>query len=168
MAGPALGCPLSMVLYSPSLLDCLSDDEPENKLRDHEPFLQNRHDWEATLLADIEQLLNTKRASREVPEEYRNCANSLLEYGVPDCTGIGVKNPAAQNELRAAIQATLLRFEPRLTSVTVTVEAPSDLEPILRFKVDAMLRLEPKPEPIRFETLLQTDRSRLVVRKVGR
>ena len=157
-----------MALYTPSLLDRLSDDEPENKVRDPQPFLQTRREWEATLLAEVELLLNAKRAAREVPEEYRYCADSLLEYGVPDCTGMGVKSPAAQNELRAAIQTTLRRFEPRLISVSVTVEAPSDIEPLLRFKVDALIRTESKPEPIRFETILQIDRSRLVVRREGR
>ncbi len=157
-----------MALYTPSLLDRLSDDRPENKVRDPEPFLQNRREWEATLLAEVELLLNSKRAAREVPEEYRYCADSLLEYGVPDCTGMNVKSPAAQAELRAAIQTTLRRFEPRLTSVSVTVEAPSETEPLLRFKVEALVRFESKPEPIRFETILQTDRSRLVIRKEGR
>ena len=47
--------------------------------------------------------------------------------------------------------------------VTVTVEAPLETDPALRFRVDAMLRIEPAPEPVSFETLLQPESGRFVV-----
>jgi type VI secretion system protein ImpF len=154
-----------MARYLPSLLDRLSDDEPEKKQKESEPFLQSRREWEATFLAEVETLLNTKRSSREVPEEYRYCSDSVLEYGIPDCTGMSVKSPAAQNELRSAIEITLRRFEPRLSSVLVSIEPPSATEPVLRFEVQAIVHAEPETEPIRFETILRTDQSSLLVKR---
>lgn len=145
-------------LYVPSLLVRLTDD--------HEtPTLQNKRDWERTLLTEVELLLNTKRASEEVPEGFKYTSQSLPMYGLPDCTSMSVKDPDHQAELRRAIETALRHFEPRLTSVTVVMEPVVENEPTLRFSIEALARREPESEPIRFETVLQTDRSQFVVRK---
>jgi type VI secretion system protein ImpF len=47
--------------------------------------------------------------------------------------------------------------------VSVTLQARDDLEPSLRFRVDALLRIDPAPEPVAFDTVLQPDVGRFVV-----
>ena len=63
-------------------------------------------------------------------------------------------------ELRAAltreVEATIRRFESRLLSVSVSLANEADeLDTALRLKVDAVLRADPVPEPVSFETLLE-------------
>jgi type VI secretion system protein ImpF len=158
-------------LFMPSLMDRLTDENPEERGRESEPFLQKKREWQNTLVAEIELLLNTKRAVEEVPEEFKHASESLLTYGVPISTGMSAEAPSTQEMLHSAIQAALRRFEPRLTSIVVTDETPRDERgrptkgPALRFSVEALMRMEPVDEPIRFETILETDRLHFVVNK---
>ena len=150
-------------VYYASLLDRLSSDPDAGGTEGY--ALRTKREWEETLLSEIELLLNTKRGSNEVPDEYTFCSESLLVYGVPDCTGVSVRDPSGQAMLRAEIEATLRRFEPRLSSVSVLVEPPAETEPVLRFTVDALFRMESETEPIRFETVLHTDQTQFRVRR---
>jgi len=54
------------------------------------------------------------------------------------------------------IEQTIRRFEPRLAQVRVVlVDADNDtLESTLRLRIEALLRVEPAPEPIVFDTLV--------------
>jgi type VI secretion system protein ImpF len=117
----------------------------------------------ASLWRDLSALLNTKRREEEVPEEFVESNRSLLTYGLPDFSSYGLKGEAAQNRLRRAIEATIRRFEPRLENVTVSLETLEDTDRSIRFRVDAFLRVEPAPEPVSFETLLQPESGRFVV-----
>ena len=48
------------------------------------------------------------------------------------------------------------RFEPRLLTVRVTLrESTNEMDRTLRLKVDAVLRTDPIPEPISFETVIE-------------
>jgi type VI secretion system protein ImpF len=54
------------------------------------------------------------------------------------------------------VEATIRRFEPRLSKVTVAlVGKDDDLGGTLRMKVDAVLRADSVTEPVSFETLLE-------------
>ena len=46
-------------------------------------------------------------------------------------------------------------FEPRLRSVRVTLEPVSKFDQALKFRVDALLRLDAAPEPVIFDAVLQ-------------
>jgi type VI secretion system protein ImpF len=147
-----------MARFVPSLLDRLTEDPDLHKGQD-------LHQWEERLLAEVELLLNAKRAAVEVPDSFFYTAQSLPMYGLPDCTSLNVKSSGDQKSLRQAIESALRNFEPRLSSVSVTMDTANDREPTLRFTVHALARLDPRSEPIRFETKLQIDSSRFEVTK---
>jgi len=142
--------------YVPSLLVRLTED-PDARL------LQDQRQWEKTLLEEVEQLLNAKRAIMEVPDSFQYTSQSLPMYGLPDVTSLNVKAPGDQSTLRRAIETTLRNFEPRLSSVSVRMEEAIEGEGVLRFSVEALARLDPRAEPIRFETVLQIDSARFRV-----
>jgi type VI secretion system protein ImpF len=148
---------------TPSLLDRLTDHTPGS--RGENPFsrLQALRVLKASLWRDLSALLNTKRREEEVPEQFTESNRSLLTYGLPDFSSYGLKSEAAQNRLRRAIEAAVRRFEPRLENVTVALEPPQETDRALRFRVDGFLRIEPAPEPVSFETLLQPETGRFVV-----
>lgn len=146
--------------YVPSLMVRLTDDPDV-------PSLESARQWKATLLSEVELLLNMKRDPGAVPEGYKLTAASIANYGLPDCTSMSVKDPQAQQDLRVAIENALRYFEPRLSNVHVSLEPVSETEASLRFTVEALARMEPNNEPVRFETVLEPDRAKFVVNRDG-
>ena len=147
----------------PSLLDRLTDHEPGHRDEREASRSQGLRALKAALWRDMNALLNTKRRDEEVPEQYAESARSLLSYGLPDFTAYSLKSPADQNRLRRAIETAIRRFEPRLERVNVTIELPDEADPTLRFRVDALLQVEPAPEPVSFETVLPPGSSHFVI-----
>jgi type VI secretion system protein ImpF len=147
----------------PSLLERLTDHSPDSREENPLSRLQEVRVLKASLWRDLNALLNTRRKEEEIPEEFTEANRSLLTFGLPDFTSYSLKSPLDQNRLRRALEAAIRRFEPRLEKVTVTLESTGETDPGLRFRVDALLRVEPVPEPISFETLLQPGSGRFVV-----
>jgi len=104
------------------------------------------------VLRDLEHLLNTRREENLIPEGYRESGASLLNYGLPDLTVYSLKRASEQHRLRRTIEEAVRVFEPRLGNVSVAVEGWDEARPILRFRVEAVLRVEPSPEPVVFDT----------------
>lgn len=148
---------------TPSLLDRLTDFQPTVKSENPLSRTQALRALKASLWRDLGALLNTKRRDEEIPQEFTEANESLLTYGLPDFTAFSLKNPTDQHRLRRAIETTIRRFERRLEKVTVTFDTPEDVDAALHFRVDAWLRVDPAPEPISFETLLQPDSYQFVV-----
>lgn len=105
---------------------------------------------------DLEAVLNARRRRRPVPAALEELVVSPLNYGIPDATSGAYAVPARRQALAREVEATIRRFEPRLMSVRVElVGADDELDRALRLKVDAVLRADPVPEPVSFETLLE-------------
>src|SRR5262249_26040982 len=124
---------------------------------------QSLREMKLALCRDLGALLNTKRTESDVPEDFEQANASLAAFGLPDFTSFSLKNPADQNRLRRAIEQAIRTFEPRLTPVEVTLTERNELDPILRFRVEALLRVEPSPEPVTFDTVLQSDTGHFLV-----
>jgi type VI secretion system protein ImpF len=119
----------------------------------------------ASVRRDLEALLNARRPWASLPDRFAALRGSILGYGLPDFAA-GAFNTAAQREvLCREIAATINRFEPRLTRVVVKLRDRADnMEPILRIRIDALLRAEGADEPIGFDTLLDATTTDLIVR----
>ena len=139
----------------PSVLDRLLDDEPGVS---HEPlsarFFGLRQLTQA-VARDLEALLNTRQeALEELPAEFAEVGHSLRTYGVPDFTALSLTNPQDRQHIRRTIEQAIAVFEPRLDRVRVTVETPQQYDQALRFRVEALLRMEPAPIPVAFDAAL--------------
>ena len=54
------------------------------------------------------------------------------------------------------VESTIATFEPRLKRIKVTpLEAPRGTVHVLRFQIEGMLMMDPEPEHISFDTVLQ-------------
>lgn len=148
---------------TPSLLDRLTDYQPSVSSENPLSRTQALRALKASLWRDLGALLNTKRREEEVPPDFVEANESLLTYGLPDFSAYSLKNPGDQHKLRRAIETAIRRFEKRLEKVTVIFETPEDTSSALHFRVDGYLRVDPAPEPISFETLLQPDLYQFVV-----
>jgi type VI secretion system protein ImpF len=106
---------------------------------------------------DLEWLLNSRRAVSKHPTTFKPLGQSLVTYGLPDLASICPVAAGDQQKLRLEIQETIKRFETRLTRVRVTLEAALTPERSVRFRIDALLRAEPEPEPVVFDSILRLD-----------
>ena len=115
------------------------------------------------LCRDLSALLNTRRATSDFDPSYEQAVNSVLTFGVTDFTTFNLKSELDQENLRVSIERAIRQFEPRLTHVTVSVEEPDPLKPVLRFQVSAVLTFDGPGEPVLFDVRLQRDSRRFVV-----
>ncbi|HPA52785.1 MAG TPA: type VI secretion system baseplate subunit TssE, partial [Thermoanaerobaculia bacterium] len=95
------------------------------------------------------------RATAVVPPELKEVWSSIVVYGLPDITALSGRSPADKAKLRRAVERVLETFEPRLEGVVVTVDPEPGPGLSLKFRIDGRLKVDPAPEPVSFDTLLQ-------------
>lgn len=105
---------------------------------------------------DLEWLLNTRCHVPEGVSETAEMRRSVAFYGLPDILGMSPKNPAEQKRLTAALEAAIKIFEPRFLNPKVVLEPVDAVDRQLRFRIEATLDVDPTPEPVVFDTILQT------------
>jgi type VI secretion system protein ImpF len=148
-----------------SLLDRLDDQEPDRARDPPASAAESLAALRRSLCRDVEALLNSHRRWRSWPERYSELAVSPVGYGVSDFSAGAFNDPARRDRLRAEIERTIRQFEPRLTRVRVTLMGGAEqLEATLRLRIDAILRAEPAPEQIAFDTLIDSVSAQIVVR----
>ena len=104
---------------------------------------------------DLSALLNTRREMlTELPEEYTELRGTILEYGLPDFTAFSLSNVSDQKRIRRGVESAIAAFEPRLKSVRVSLDLPKQYDQTLRFRIDALLLVDPTPEPVTFDAML--------------
>jgi type VI secretion system protein ImpF len=74
---------------------------------------------------------------------------------LPDITGISAKSHIEQKRLTEALENAIKIFEPRFLNLKVTLEPVNNIDRMLKFRIEAQLNVEPTPEPIAFDTVLQ-------------
>jgi len=148
-----------------SLLDRLIDEEPD-KLRD--PPLSPAESIAAlrrSVRRDLEALLNARRCWRSWPEGYTELGVSPVGYGISDFSAGAFNDPRRREWLRSDVEQTIRRFEPRLVRLRVTLmESKDQLEARLHLRIEALLRVEPGPEPIAFDTLVDAATAEVMVK----
>jgi type VI secretion system protein ImpF len=143
------------IRITPSVLDRLLDFEPELSSEAPKSRSKSLRDLKASIRRDLEWLLNTRRLIEQVPENLEETNKSVALYGLPDFTSASVKNTFEQKRLIKQIETAIKIFEPRFLDLKVTLEPMSGYERALRFRIDARLDVEPVPEPVTFDTVLQ-------------
>jgi type VI secretion system protein ImpF len=152
--------PASQLGLLPSMLDRLIDPESAGSVARYGYGVAQMVE---SVRRDLEDLLNTRRAVHEVPDEYPELQRSVLNYGLPEV----VNMPALTGDQREAIARTLEQVvashEPRLRDVRARLAAVnSPLERTVKFHIEGRLRVEPAPD-VEFETLLELSTGRAAV-----
>lgn len=141
----------------PSLVDRLTDLEPKSRLDSPSSRDASERAYRASVQRDIEWLLNSRRTMWPAPLGLQEVHHSGYEYGLVDTTALFVGSPEGRSSLREAVEDTIARFEPRLTNVRVKlVDADQKSAPQLRFVIEALLRMDPNPEQVVFDTVFDT------------
>lgn len=146
-----------------SILDRLTDLEPDSKTEGRSSPWEAMRALKASLCRDLAALLNTRRAEQDFDPGFEQATNSLLSFGVTDFTAYNLKSGIEQELVRRSIERAIRQFEPRLSRVTVALEKPDPLRPMLRFQIEALLRVDPDAEAVVFDATLHRDSRRVGV-----
>lgn len=146
-----------------SIVDRLTDFEPDSKLEGRSSSWEDMRALKAAVCRDLAALFNTRRAEQDFDKGYEQATHSLLTFGVADFTSFNLMNSFEQERVRRSIEHAIRQFEPRLARVTVSLEEPDSLRPVLRFQIDAMLRIGPNSEAVLFDATLYRDSRRIDV-----
>lgn len=138
-----------------SLVDRLTDAAPKERVEAPLTPSQAVRVLRAGLRRDLEWLLNTRRRIDEPPEGAKELPASLFLYGLPDMSGRVVGIGRQQEELAREIEKAIAIFEPRLKNVSVKAFEATSVSRVLRFQIDGLLRIDPGPERIQFDTTLE-------------
>jgi type VI secretion system protein ImpF len=140
---------------------------------------RRRTTWELSVQAlkdalrrDLEWLLNTRRTPAAAPEELAELTRSVYHFGLPDMTSLSRTSPRDRERLARLVEEAVAIFEPRLSGVRVSVveggngsggrggEESRDV----RFVIEGLLRMDPAPERVVFDTVLETPSGEYQVR----
>ena len=133
-----------------SVLDRLIGDDSEAYIT----RAQSVRDLKAAVRRDLEWLLNTRSIAVPPDEALTEVRSSVYIYGLGDITSISADDPKGRARLRNMIELAITVFEPRLEAaqVTETSAATRDSRQI-RFSIQAILKLDPSPERVSFDTV---------------
>jgi type VI secretion system protein ImpF len=139
-----------------SVLDRLLDLEPENRAETSMSRAQSLRVLKSAVRRDLEWLLNSRRIC-DLPDEGLTRVNkSAYVYGLPDLSTLSTGAAGDRNKLVRHILDTIKLFEPRLATVRlVMVENADSAKKDVRLRIEAMLRMDPAPEPISFDTVIE-------------
>ena len=141
-----------------SVLDRLIDNEPDNRNEALPSRSKSIAILKASLRRDLEWLLNTRRIADDILEGYPDLAGSTYGYGLPDFTSFSFANVKDRVRLLRALEGAIRNFEPRLDAVKVIpleTQQEGGAKKLLRFQIEGLLKMDPSPERVSFDTVLQ-------------
>jgi type VI secretion system protein ImpF len=152
----------------PSVFDRLLDDEPGISYEPTTNRRQSLRELEVAVARDLEALLNTRQETLgELDSEFCEVNRSLITYGLPDFSSCSLLSPDDRSRILRSVERTIAKFEPRLQRVRVQLDPPRHHDPGLRFRIEALLRVDPTPEPVTFDAVLQLNTQQYVIQGPG-
>lgn len=138
-----------------SVLDRLIDRDPETRSEVAFTRAQSLRELKLGLKRDLEWLLNTRKTIDPAPESAQETTRSVYHYGFADISSKSVASSRDQSELIREMESAIALFEPRLKRARVRIEAQEGNFRTLKFVIEGLLCMDPAPEPIRFDTVLE-------------
>jgi len=143
------------LVVTPSVLDRLIDMEPRQAEDSPSTRAQSVRRLRLAVRRDLEWLLNTRRNPDEAPESLAELSQSVYNYGLPDFSSVSLNSPKDRDWLLVEVERTVALFEPRLKDVRVTLLDTPGVNRVLHFQIEGMLQMDPAPEQVSFDTVLQ-------------
>lgn len=133
----------------PSLLDRLTDDEPDKKQESREKRILSQRQLRQSVLRDLTWLMNSvAMTATQSLTAYADVSHSVLNFGIPDLSGRSVSNTDVR-QLEQQIKQAILDFEPRITrnslKLRVVKNADNFNQNALAFEIEGDLWMQPLP-----------------------
>lgn len=151
----------------PALLDRLTDDDRHATAESREQRVLSMQRLRAALLRDLGWLLNTGHlATFEDLEQYPEVARSVLNYGIPDFSGLTVDG-ADTARIEKAVRQAVMDFEPRIApgSLRVAIQArdANGGRSALVFRIEGELWAKPSPQALYLKTEIDLETGNVTV-----
>lgn len=144
------------LVVTPSVLDRLIDLEPRQSEDSPSTRAQSVRRLRTAVRRDLESLLNTRRNPDAAPDSMVELSQSVYNYGLPDFSAVSLNAPKDRDWLLVEVERTVALFEPRLKDVRVTLlDDPNSTNRSLHFQIEGLLQMDPAPEQVSFDTVLQ-------------
>jgi type VI secretion system protein ImpF len=127
---------------------------------------QSLRELRAALRRDLEWLFNTRSTIEDLPESLREVERSVYNYGVLDITSLSLHSSKDQEFMAKCLKTAINFFEPRLTAVRITIEPSPGVARGIHFSIEGLLRMDPAPEPVFFDTVLEPSRGEYKVKSI--
>ncbi len=138
-----------------SVLDRLIDRDPKNSSEIPLTRAQSLRELKLSLKRDLEWLLNTRKTIEPAPDSARETVRSVYQYGFADISSKSVLSGRDQSDLVREMELAIAIFEPRLKRAKVRMERVEGSFRSLKFVIEGLLCMDPAPEPVRFDTVLE-------------
>jgi type VI secretion system protein ImpF len=145
----------------PSLLDRLTDEEPDKSIESRERRVLSVRTLRESVLRDLAWLLNTTNLFSVTDDgQLPHLGSSVINYGMPDISGISVVG-MNMSDLERGIRQAIWDFEPRLMRASVVVKAVSSEanHNKIMFEIEGDMWAQPYPERLYLKTELDLDRA---------
>ncbi|TDJ36358.1 MAG: type VI secretion system baseplate subunit TssE [Gammaproteobacteria bacterium] len=151
----------------PSLLDRLTDKARDTQTESRDRRVLSMRLLRQAVLRDLAWLLNTGHLeTTEDLEAYPQVRDSVLNYGMPDISGISASNidtAALERSLRDAI----VKFEPRISPDSLRVSIARDKSArgrnAMLFTIEGQLWAEPTPMMLYLKTEIDLETGDIAV-----
>ena len=145
----------------PSLLDRLTDDEPSQQVESREQRVFSLTRLREAVLRDLAWLLNTTNLAAGTDlDAYPEVRHSVLNYGIPDLSGVSVSS-ANIAELERELRQAIIDFEPRILSHSLAVRLEANKSQMshnaMTFLIEGELWAQPVPLRMYLKTEIDLD-----------
>lgn len=138
-----------------SVLDRLIDKDPKTSSEIPLTRAQSLRELKLALKRDLEWLLNTRKTIEPAPGSARETVRSVYQYGFADISSKSVLSGRDQSDMVREMESVIAIFEPRLKRAKVRMEPAEGSYRMLKFVIEGLLCMDPAPEPVRFDTVLE-------------
>jgi type VI secretion system protein ImpF len=151
-----------------SVFDRLIDLDPRSTREVPLTHAQSVRMLRDSVRRDLEWLLNTRRVAIPPDEALRELNRSVYMFGLPDFTGFSQSTLADRNRLIRLLQAAVKLYEPRIAKAKIVpVEGADNTTRTVRFRIEGLLLMDPQPEHVSFDTVLQLTSGQYEVQNAG-
>ncbi|MDO9524573.1 MAG: type VI secretion system baseplate subunit TssE [Gemmobacter sp.] len=154
----------------PSLLDRLTDDQPGNPRETREDRVIDLRRLRDIIRRDLSWLLNTSNAETVIDARiYPNVATSVLNYGLPEVSGL-TSTDDRTHRIRAGIVRAVELFEPRIKPGTLDVvprPAQKAGESLVVFDIRADMWAQPLPMELYLRSEVDITTGQISLERVG-
>ena len=156
----------------PSLLDRLTDDEPDRQQESREQRVLSMNRLRESVLRDLAWLFNaTRMVDDEDIEHYPCAARSVINYGLPPLSGVTARS-LDLNELERNLRQAITDFEPRIYRNSLRVHAALTEERMshnaLTFEIEGDLWAQPIPLQLYLKTEIDLESGQVKVEESSR
>ena len=138
-----------------SVLDRLIDEEPNSRVEGPMTRSDSLRRLKAAVRRDLEWLLNAHQPVQAPPEGATELEKSVYTFGLPDICSMNLSSSSNAQDLARIMEGLVATFEPRLLAPKVSlIPGRGGPLPELRFSIEGLLAIDPMPEHVSFDTVL--------------